>query len=133
VERVACPARGLVVQGRLYGTEAGRCAVVEARRAEPDGGSLRAAVRPLPGDGSAFACELTGEAFTGPGLWQLWLRNSRAAEPVRLARLLDDLPDKRRLVPCPPLVCGGLVVSACFTSANDLALRVERTAATPRA
>ncbi len=128
MDRITGAGDGLVVRGRLYGASIGRGARLEARTAQQGGGPVHAAVRPVAGEEPAFDCELTCGALAGPGLWHLWLRASEAAEPVRLARLLDDLPDKRRLTPCPPLAFDGLSVTACFTAANDLALRVERTA-----
>ena len=132
VEQIACTARGLVVQGRLYGAVVGRGARLEVGSGPSAGESVRATVLARGGDASAFHCELTG-GLPGAGRWLLRLRASRAAEPVRLARLLDDVADKRRLVPCPPLVRGGLIVTVGFTSANDLTLRAERTACAPPA
>lgn len=125
--RVVRTERGVSVRGRLYGAQLGRGAVLETLPRQRSGGPLRSAVGPVAGDGAEFGCELPCEALDGPGLWHLWLRPSAAAEPVRLARILDDLPDKRRLELCPPLALDGLSVTPCYTSSNDLALRAERT------
>ena len=35
-------------------------------------------------------------------VWDLWLRPEDGAEPVRVARILDDVPDKRRIFSYPP-------------------------------
>jgi hypothetical protein len=124
VGTVTASGHGIAVHGRLYGALVGRGARLEARPRGRSAAPVSAPVYPSAGAADGFEGELSGELPAVPGLWQLWLRPSPTAEPVRLARLLDDVPDKRRLVPCPPFSAGGLSMAAAFTSSNDLAVRV---------
>ncbi|MEU5028593.1 hypothetical protein [Streptomyces milbemycinicus] len=133
---------GLAVRGRLYRVEhpaewlAG--AVAEARfrsepsrvwtgRLEPDGGS--------GADGSEFSftlplAELADGWKGGEEAWDLWLRPADPdAAPARLARILDDVPDKKEIFtyPAQPVAAphGAAKAGPYYTVNNDLAVRVE--------
>ncbi|RCG13906.1 hypothetical protein DTL70_32435 [Streptomyces diacarni] len=61
-----------------------------------------------PGDADArhaardFTVELPFTSLLpGHQAWDLWLRPSADEEPVRLARILDDIPDKKRIFTYP--------------------------------
>ncbi|MET9294605.1 hypothetical protein [Streptomyces sp. NPDC003077] len=62
--------------------------------------------------------------------WDLWVRAAADAEPVRLARLLRDVPD-RQGAPCPVLPVGSpsgvLRVGPYYTMDNNLGIRVMGT------
>ncbi|MFC8915767.1 glycosyltransferase family 4 protein [Streptomyces sp. NPDC057116] len=50
-----------------------------------------------------FSCTAPAARQQDPhDVWDLWLRPAPAAEPVRLARLLDDVVEKGSLFPYPP-------------------------------
>lgn len=58
-------------------------------------------------------------------VWDIWLRPSDAAKPVRVGRILDDVPDKKQAVVYPPHhVLAGTAVPY-YTRDNDLAVRLE--------
>ncbi|KAK1178217.1 hypothetical protein B7755_008735 [Streptomyces sp. NBS 14/10] len=136
---------GLAVRGRLYRVEhpaewlAG--AVAEARlRPEPSrvwtGQLERNGANAGHGaDGAEFSftlplAELADGWKGGEEAWDLWLRPAdRDAAPARLARILDDVPDKKEIFTYPAQVIaaahGAAKAGPYYTVNNDLAVRVE--------
>ena len=120
----------VAVHGRLYGAQAGPEAVAEARsRRDP------AAVRTVPvtADGSQFSFtlfyqELAGFWEGGQETWDLWLRPARGAGAVRVARILDDVADKKPIFhyPAQPLSPphGQARIGPYYTQDNDLSVRM---------
>ncbi|MBB1254707.1 hypothetical protein H3146_15245 [Streptomyces sp. OF3] len=125
----------LTVRGRLYGATAGPGAALLART-DADGASATAAAEvPLASVGSEEFTALlplrslpVPEDDTEGGGWSLWLRPADGEEPVRIARILDDIPDKRRVIryPAVPLADAPGALRPCYTADNDLAVRLER-------
>ena len=131
---------GLTVSGRLYGAVPadGARAEARARRSAPaDGGSASGApvvvTAPLTVDGARFTFtlpleELAGRWKRGSEPWDLWLRPAEGARPVRIARLLDDVADKKQVFSYPALAvqapAGQVKVGPYYTLDNDLAIRV---------
>ncbi|MGP4004289.1 hypothetical protein [Streptomyces sp. 8N706] len=129
----------VTVQGRLYGVEAGPGATAEARsRRDP---SL---IRTAPvctegatrGGGSDRLFQFTlgyeelAEVWEGGSHpWDLWLRPAAGAEPVRIARILDDVPDRKHIFSYPfrPLDApyGPVEAGPYYTVDNDLAVRID--------
>ncbi|NLU73932.1 hypothetical protein HCC61_14795 [Streptomyces sp. HNM0575] len=78
-----------------------------------------------------FTARLPLEALLpGQRTWNLWLRPSADEEPVRLARILDDVPDKKRIFTYPPQHVTAPDGSRCsvrpyYTLDNDLSVRVS--------
>ncbi|MGK5450211.1 hypothetical protein [Streptomyces radiopugnans] len=142
---------GLTVHGRLYGARLTPTARLEARprrAAAPDGGEARPVTVPVtpadaPAQGHGFTARLAyGDLVREGGAegdWQLWLRPGEDAEPVRVARILDDIVDKHKVLcyPARPVAAdgaadgaggsGGLTARPYYTGANDLSVRLERT------
>ncbi|MEV6314838.1 hypothetical protein [Streptomyces sp. NPDC051776] len=129
----------MTVQGRLYGVPAGAGATAEAcsRRDPSLVRTVPASVEDTVRDGAtgrvfAFALafkELAEEWRGGREPWDLWLRPSPDAKPVRIARILDDVPDKKHIFtyPAQPLTCsehGPAEAGPYYTADNDLAVRV---------
>lgn len=110
------------VRGRLYGAELGPDAHGEAR--------TPARVLRLPrltGSGREFRLALPHAEFTGHGAgeWSLWLRPTGIGGPaIRLARLLDDIHDRRGICAYPPGESGGHRTGPYYTQENDLSMRV---------
>ncbi|MEV6754131.1 hypothetical protein [Streptomyces sp. NPDC051214] len=120
----------VTVQGRVYGTALTGAAYAEAtRRAEPD----RAERYELTANGVEFSfglrCDVLADSGVGP--WDLWLRPAGESGPrVRLARLLDDIPDKKQIFTYPAVrldtaAHGPLEAGPYYTNDNDLAIRVR--------
>lgn len=127
---------GLTVSGRLYGAVPAAGARVEARARRtpevPDAEPVAVAV-PLSVEGPEFTFtlpyeELAGRWERGSEPWDLWLRPAEGARPVRIARLLDDVADKKQVFryPALPVHCdaGQVRVGPYYTLDNDLAIRV---------
>ncbi|WP_447036523.1 hypothetical protein [Streptomyces sp. DSM 118878] len=125
---------GMTVRGRVYGVPLAADACVEAvRRAEPE--LVRRADVTAEGPEFSFALPHGEFAESGAGPWDLWLRPAGANGPrVRLARLLDDVADKKAIFTYPVLrretAHGTLEAGPYYTNDNDLAVRVREAAAT---
>ncbi|MFE0879701.1 hypothetical protein ACFW4X_33290 [Streptomyces smyrnaeus] len=130
---------GLRLSGRLYGAEVSPSARLEAwpRRGEQESVVVEAAAEGP--DQREFTAELPYPPLTGCRLWDLWLRPEKDAEAVRVARILDDVPDKKRIFTYPehavePRTGPEAATEPPYATArpyytlnNDLAVRVDRT------
>ncbi|CAM5623155.1 MULTISPECIES: hypothetical protein [Streptomyces] len=133
---IVVDAGGTTVTGRLYGAVLGPGARAEARlrggAAEADEVAPVVTV-PLTGDGCEFTFTLPYVPLAerwegGDARWDLWLRAAEGAEPVRIGRLLDDVPEKKAVFvhPALPVGCsaGQLRIGPYYTLDNDLTIRV---------
>ncbi|GHH74961.1 hypothetical protein GCM10018793_17100 [Streptomyces sulfonofaciens] len=119
----------LTVHGLLYGATPAPGAHGELRR-RGTGHTVRAETAT---DGPRFTCTVPYRALADaapPGIWDLWLRPAGEHGPrVRIARLLDDIADKKHIFTFPAVpVTGGrapLAAQPYYTVDNDLAVRVE--------
>ncbi|MET7904380.1 hypothetical protein ABZS86_24130 [Streptomyces sp. NPDC005355] len=126
----------MAVRGRLYRVEYPSDwladAVVEARcRRDPS--VMRTA--PLESDGPEFSftlpyAELAESWGGGADVWDLWLRPAdEGAVPARLARILDDVADKKEIFTYPPREVsaphGTAHARPYYTGDNDLVVRIE--------
>ncbi|MCC3770824.1 hypothetical protein K6I34_003517 [Streptomyces sp. UNOC14_S4] len=134
-------ATGITIEGRLYRVADPAAwlggAVLEARlRRDPD------VVRTVPvapakaegADDQDFTCTLPFEALTGAwqggmDVWDLWLRGADGTETARVARILDDVVDKKQIFTYPAqavdAACAPAQAGPYYTADNDLALRVD--------
>ncbi len=107
-------------------------AVLEARcRRDRD----RVRTVPVTAEGAEFFCtlpfaELAGDWDGERDVWDLRLRSADAEQPpVRLARILDDVPDKKEIFTYPSTELtaphGPVRVRPYYTRDNDLSVRVE--------
>ncbi|MGW7576865.1 hypothetical protein [Streptomyces sp. NPDC054765] len=127
---------GVTVAGRIYGAAPGpgACAEARVRRAPAGSDAVVATVTvPLTVEGAEFTFTLPYEELAarwehGSEPWDLWLRPAEGARPVRIARLLDDVADKKQVFSYPalpvPADAGELRIGPYYTLDNDLALRV---------
>jgi hypothetical protein len=116
---------GLRVSGHVLGTGLTADACVEAVTRHQPAGVVRA---PLTADRSAFRCHLPYAELT-EGLWDLWLRPAGEGGPrVRIARLLDDVPDKKQIFTYPKVTLrtghGPVETRPYYTGDNDLSVKV---------
>ncbi|MFI7387920.1 hypothetical protein [Streptomyces sp. NPDC049813] len=116
----------LTVHGRVYGTEFTAKAQAEIRARAASGPVLRAE---LGVSGAEFTLRI-GYDELSEGRWDLWLRPGGEDGPeVRLARLLDDVADKKPIFAYPASrvrVAGGeLEAEPYYTGDNDLAIVVR--------
>ncbi|MZD10566.1 hypothetical protein GTW43_36640 [Streptomyces sp. SID5785] len=115
----------LTVRGRLYGTAftAGARAELRSR-----GAAGRTATGKLSTDGAEFTLRLA-YAELEEGAWDLWVRPAgEDGVQVRVARLLDDIADKKPIFTYPAVRVSGagreLTVGPYYTVDNDLSVRV---------
>jgi hypothetical protein len=113
------------VRARVYGTGLAQEAYVElvARKARTP--VVRAEIT---ADRSEFRFTVPYEALH-PGLWDLWLRPDGENGPrVRIARLLDDIADKKQIFTYPKVTLetghGPVTARPYYTKDNDLAVKV---------
>ncbi|WP_314173983.1 hypothetical protein [Streptomyces winkii] len=138
------------LRGTLYGARLSATACLEVHprhTAEapvtvpvfPDGGAVygyggdRAPGTAVPERAHGFTVWLPLDALPpGEQAWDLWLRPRAGEEPVRLARILDDVPDKKQIFSYPPQRVTGRdgaarSVRPYYTLDNDLSVRVSCT------
>ncbi|MFE0173879.1 hypothetical protein ACFWZ2_16310 [Streptomyces sp. NPDC059002] len=127
----------MTVQGRVYGTvltDAGYAQAV--RRAEP--GLVRRAEVTAEGPEFTFSLRYGPLTESGPGPWDLWLLPAGEDGPrIRLARLLDDVPDKKTIFTYPVVrvdaADGATEAGPYYTNDNDLSVRVREARAVEEA
>ncbi|MEV0440733.1 hypothetical protein AB0I84_23340 [Streptomyces spectabilis] len=119
---------GLTAHGRVYGTELTPDARVEAVfRKEPE----RVVRAGVTAGGPEFDVTLRyADLAAGRGPWDLWLLPRGDEGPrVRLARLLDDVADKKPIFTYPVTAVEGpegpVEAGPYYTNDNDLAVRVR--------
>ncbi|MEU1041541.1 hypothetical protein [Streptomyces sp. NPDC005907] len=115
----------LTVRGRVFGTALGPDAHAELRHRHPAGSVVRAEVR---AEQARFALTLPYGALA-PGIWDLWLRSAGETGPrVRIARLLDDVADKKGIFAYPAVELetehGPVQAGPYYTRDNDLSVAV---------
>ncbi|KQW02079.1 hypothetical protein [Streptomyces sp. Root369] len=116
---------GLTVRGRLYGTCFAPDAYAEVRPRHSPGPARRSDVT---ADEARFGFSVTYAAL-GPGVWDLWLRPHGESGPrVRIARLLDDVADKKPVFTYPrarvQTAYGPVEAGPYYTRDNDLSVSV---------
>ncbi|MFJ8822254.1 hypothetical protein ACIREE_10770 [Streptomyces sp. NPDC102467] len=119
----------LTVRGRVYGAQFTAKAHAEIRSRAAAGPVLRGE---LTVDGAEFALRI-GYDELSVGRWDLWLRPGGEDGPeVRVARLLDDIADKKPIFayPATQVTVAGRELSAepYYTADNDLAVVVSAVA-----
>ncbi|GGZ62209.1 hypothetical protein GCM10010344_30560 [Streptomyces bluensis] len=115
----------LSVRARVYGTRLAPDACVELVARKAPAAVVRAG---LTADRSEFRFTVTYPALR-PGLWDLWLRPDGETGPrVRIARLLDDIADKKPIFIYPKVTLeteyGRVTAGPYYTGDNDLAVKV---------
>ncbi|GAA2624261.1 hypothetical protein [Streptomyces vastus] len=117
--------RELSVRGRLYGETLTPDAYAEARARHAPATPLRADVT---ADRTQFRFTVDYGALT-EGIWDLWLRPAgENGPPVRIARLLDDVVDKKPIFTYPKVTLkteqGPAQAGPYYTADNDLSVTV---------
>ncbi|MEU5042340.1 hypothetical protein [Streptomyces griseorubiginosus] len=126
VGRVDVTDRTLTIAARLHGSPLTEDARVELRLRR-DNGVTRTLEPLVRADGRAFSYTLDDTLDLAPGIWDMFLRPAPGAAPIRLARLLDDVADRKEVFVYPGAGVGGTVVRPYYTVDNDLSLEVKRT------
>ncbi|MFJ5262372.1 transferase [Streptomyces sp. NPDC088387] len=113
--------RSATVRARLHGVTADERATVRLRLRGTD------VVRTLPvevdADGRDFRFTAAYGELTA-GVWDVSVRPTDDVPPVRIARLLDDVADRKEVFVYPEAVVDGCAVRPYYTVDNDLSLSV---------
>ncbi|MFC4467099.1 hypothetical protein ACFPH6_21680 [Streptomyces xiangluensis] len=115
----------LSVRGRLYGETLTPDAYAEVLARHTPATALRADVT---ADGTQFRFTVDYGALT-EGVWDLWLRPAGESGPrVRIARLLDDVAEKKPIFTYPKVTLkteqGPALAGPYYTADNDLSVTV---------
>jgi hypothetical protein len=115
----------LGVRGQVYGVDLTPDAYAELRSREEPEPVLRAEVA---SDQARFSFTVAYSELT-EGTWDLWLRPAGETGPqVRIARLLDDIADKKPIFAYPKITLetehGPVAAGPYYTSDNDLSVAV---------
>lgn len=119
--------RALTVTARLHGAELHEDAAVLLRLRGTD--TVRT-LRPRADDdarGFSFTAgpgDLTVEGGGAGGIWDLFVRPATDAPPIRVARLLDDVADRKHVHVYPAIEADGSAFRPYYTVDNDLAIEV---------
>ncbi|MFF3751486.1 hypothetical protein ACFYYH_13670 [Streptomyces sp. NPDC002018] len=129
VDRIRVADGGMTVRGRLFGAglDTGAAALLRRRG---KGGTVREAELTAEGE-HAFSFvvgyrDLLGApgGSAGPAVWDVFVRPSADAPRVRVARLLDDLADRKKVFVYPATALDGLHARPYYTVDNDLSLEI---------
>ncbi|MFD7284734.1 hypothetical protein [Streptomyces sp. NPDC059863] len=128
-DRIRVADGAMTVSGRLFGAELGTGAAALLRR-RGKGGVAREVELTAEG-GHAFSITVgyrdllsTPGADAGPGVWDVFVRPSADGRPVRTARLLDDLADRKRVFVYPATALDGLTARPYYTVDNELSVEI---------
>ncbi|EFL36936.1 transferase [Streptomyces viridochromogenes DSM 40736] len=120
--------RAITVTARLHGAALQEDATVRLRLR---GGDTVRSLRPrIDDDGRGFSfvaghedLKITG---AGPGgIWDAFVRPAADASPIRIARLLDDVADRKHVYVYPAMTAAASAVRPYYTVDNDLAIEVK--------
>ncbi|MET8944869.1 hypothetical protein ABZX30_15125 [Streptomyces sp. NPDC004542] len=130
--RIVVTDGSITVVARLFGTRLGDGAAVSLKSRGPDTVVQRIALRPEGERDFSFtiSCrELAAggaepEAGAAPTVWDVYVHPSAGAPRIRVARLLDDLADRKAVFVYPAATHGEVTARPYYTVDNDLSLEV---------
>lgn len=136
--RVDFSGGSMTVSARLFGARLGEGAAVSLHRRGGDGAVREIALRPegerdftftvghrdLPADGGRAGADTAPDV---PEVWDVHVRPAAGASRIRVARLLDDLADRKTVFVYPAVTLGGVTARPYYTVDNDLAVEVAPT------
>ncbi|WP_369244756.1 hypothetical protein [Streptomyces sp. R41] len=122
--------RSMTVGARLHGASLGEGAVV-CLRLRGGSGTLRVLEPRAGDDGRSFSFtvdyeELDAGTGAGSGVWDVFVQPAAAAPLIRVARLLDDVADRKEVFVYPAVTHGGAVLRPYYTVDNDLSVTVTK-------
>jgi hypothetical protein len=131
---IAVSAGSVTVHARLHGAVLGAEAAVHLRL-RGTGTVVRVPEPRATYDGRGFSfavglTELTARADTGKGVWDAFVEPSAQEPLIRLARLLDDVADRKEVCVYPPVTVGTAVLHPYYTVDNDFSVKVTETGTT---
>nr|WSZ95749.1 hypothetical protein OH820_08830 [Streptomyces sp. NBC_00857] len=119
--------RTMTVRGRLIGAELGAGAAALLRRRGNDDTVREVGLKAEGDHGFSFSADyrdLLSAPEGGPGAWDVFVRPAAGAARIRVARLLDDLADRKKVFVYPASTLDGLTARPYYTVNNDLAVEI---------
>jgi hypothetical protein len=119
--------RAVTVTARLHGADLHEDATVRLRLRGTD--TVRTVHPRLDDDGRGFSFtagpgELTDDGGGAARIWDVFVRPTSEAAPIRVGRLLDDVADRKHVYVYPALEADGSSLRPYYTVDNDLAIEV---------
>ncbi|WP_308122183.1 transferase [Streptomyces sp. WAC04114] len=119
--------RALTVTARLHGAELHEDATVRLRLRGTD--TVRTLRPRADDDGKGFSFtagpgDLTADGGGAGRIWDVFVRPAADAPPIRVARLLDDVADRKHVHVYPAIEADGSAFRPYYTVDNDLAIEV---------
>ncbi|GCB44321.1 transferase [Streptomyces sp. NL15-2K] len=128
VSRIDITKRSTTVRARLHGAALQAGAAVRLRLRS---GTVRTVEPRAEDDGRSFSFtidheDLAAGTAAGSGVWDVFVRPAAEAPLIRVARLLDDVADRKEVFVYPKVTVGGAVLRPYYTVDNDLSVEVMR-------
>ncbi|MFF4054504.1 hypothetical protein ACFYZ8_17865 [Streptomyces sp. NPDC001668] len=124
VGRVDVTGGTLRFAARLHGASLSDGAEVRLRLRKGEG-TVRT-LEPLVAEGGRSLSFTVDDESLDTGIWDMFVRPAAEAPMIRLARLLDDVADRKSVFVYPGATAGQTVVRPYYTVDNDLSLEVKR-------
>ncbi|MGW7499763.1 transferase [Streptomyces luteogriseus] len=117
--------RALTVTARLHGAELDEDATVRLRLRGTD--TVRTLRPRSDDDGRGFSFtagpgDLTADGGGAGGIWDVFVRPGAGTQQIRVARLLDDVADRKHVHVYPVIEADGSTCRPYYTVDNDLAI-----------
>ncbi|MET4921553.1 hypothetical protein P3L51_04125 [Streptomyces sp. PSRA5] len=130
--RIVFSGRSMTVRARLFGPRPGEGAAALLYRRGQAGVVREIALRPEGGQDFSFTVdyqELLAEggrpaAGAAPVIWDVYVRPATGASRIRVARLLDDVADRKTVFVYPAATLGGVTARPYYTVDNDLSVEI---------
>ncbi|MCX0247818.1 hypothetical protein NEH16_00685 [Streptomyces drozdowiczii] len=126
--RITVGSGAMTVSARLYGAGLGEGAEVSLVRRGRGSAVARGALAVEGGRDFSFTVDyadlLADGAGGAPAVWDVFVQPRAGAPRVRVARLLDDVADRKTVFVYPATTLGGVSVRPYYTLDNDLSVEV---------
>ncbi|WP_405674652.1 hypothetical protein OG292_02135 [Streptomyces sp. NBC_01511] len=135
--RIVFAGHSMTVRARLFGARLGEGAAALLHRRGRDTVVRQLALRAEGGQDFSFTADYQdllaerGQPGDGaaPAVWDVYVLPAAGASRIRVARLLDDVADRKTVFVYPAATLGGVTVRPYYTVDNDLAVDVALTPA----
>lgn len=127
VDRVEAGAGSTTVRARLFGPRPGTGSAALLRLRGAAGEVRETELHTDGGDGVWFTFaqrELVDVPGGGTGVWDVLVRTETGARPIRAARLLDDVADRKKVYVHPAVSLNGRTARTYYTLDNELSVEV---------
>ncbi|MER5216529.1 hypothetical protein ABT063_39845 [Streptomyces sp. NPDC002838] len=130
VGRIDVTKKSTTVRARLHGTSLQAGAVTHLRL-RGGNGDMRTLEPQAGDDGRSLSFtvdheELAAGTGAGSGAWDVFVRPAAKAPLIRVARLLDDVADRKEVFVYPAVTVGGAVLRSYYTVDNDFSMEVKK-------